>query len=72
MPVLPGMKLAVVNCSQVVTLAGPARPRVGAEMRDVGIVAPGALLVDGPRIERIGSTDEILALARCGRCIVRL
>jgi imidazolonepropionase len=57
------MKLAVVNCSQVVTLAGPARPRVGAEMRDVGIVAPGALLVEGTRIERVGSTDEILALA---------
>ena len=57
------MKLAVVNCSQVVTLAGPARPRVGAELRDVGIVAPGALLVNGTRIERIGSTDEILALA---------
>ena len=57
------MKLAVVNCSQVVTLAGPARPRVGAEMRDVGIVAPGALLVDGPRIERIGNRDEILTLA---------
>ncbi|HSK65000.1 MAG TPA: imidazolonepropionase [Pyrinomonadaceae bacterium] len=57
------MKLAVVNCSQVVTLAGPARPRVGAELRDVAIVAPGALLVNGTRIERIGSTDEILALA---------
>ena len=57
------MKLAVVNCSQVVTLAGPARARVGAEMRDVGIVAPGALLVSESRIERIGSTDEILASA---------
>ena len=53
------MKLALVNCSQIVTLAGPARPRVGAEMREVGIVAPGALLVNGPRIERIGTTDEI-------------
>ncbi len=60
------MNLAVVNCSQVVTLAGPARPRVGAEMRDVGIVAPGALLVNGTRIERVGSTDEILALAGAG------
>jgi imidazolonepropionase len=53
------MKLAIVNCSQVVTLAGRARPRVGPEMRDVGIVAPGALLVSGTRIERTGSTDEI-------------
>jgi imidazolonepropionase len=55
------MKLAIVNCSQVVTLAGPARPRVGAEMRDVGVVAPGALLVSGTRIESVGRHDEILA-----------
>lgn len=52
-------KLAVCNCSQVVTLAGPARPRVGPEMRELGIVAPGALLIDGPRIERIGTDEEI-------------
>src|SRR5688572_17171062 len=55
--------LAVINCSQVVTLAGPARARVGAEMGQVGVVAPGALLIRGPRIERIGTTDEILAAA---------
>lgn len=56
------MTLAVINCSQVVTLAGPARPRVGPEMGQLGIVASGALLIRGPRIERIGSTDEVLAL----------
>ena len=56
------MTLAVINCSQVVTLAGPARPRVGTEMGQLGIVASGALLVKGQRIARIGSTDEILAL----------
>ena len=56
------MKLAVVNCSQVVTLAGPARPRVGAEMREVGIVAPGALLVSNGIIEKVGSTAEIESL----------
>ncbi|HEX5833973.1 MAG TPA: amidohydrolase family protein, partial [Pyrinomonadaceae bacterium] len=55
-------KLAIVNCSQVVTLAGPARPRVGPELRELGIVAPGALLISGPRIERIGSDREIEAL----------
>ena len=55
-------KLAIVNCSQVVTLAGPARPRVGPEMREIGIVAPGALLISGPRIERIGTDREIEAL----------
>lgn len=55
-------KLAIVNCSQVVTLAGPARPRVGPEMRELGIVAPGALLIDGPRIERVGKDEEIRGL----------
>ena len=29
--------LAVVNIGQLVTLAGPARPRVGAELRELGI-----------------------------------
>ncbi|HEY2963269.1 MAG TPA: imidazolonepropionase [Pyrinomonadaceae bacterium] len=53
------MTLAIVNCSQVVTLAGPARPRVGSEMDQPGIVAPGALLVSGTRIERVGSAGEI-------------
>jgi imidazolonepropionase len=56
------MKLAVVNCSQVVTLAGPARARAGPEMRELGIVSPGALLVRDGRIEQVGSTDEIQRL----------
>ena len=51
--------LAVINCSQVVTLAGPARPRVGPEMRELSIVADGAMLVVGERIAKVGSRDEI-------------
>ena len=51
--------LAVVNCSQVVTLAGPARPRIGTEMRELGIVARGALLVRDGLIERVATTDQI-------------
>src|ERR1051325_10247354 len=54
--------LAVVNCSQVVTLAGPARPRVGPELRELGIIANGGMLVRGGRIEKVGHTDEIEAL----------
>jgi imidazolonepropionase len=53
------MTLAIINCGQVVTLAGPARPRVGPEMAQLGIVAPGALLIRGRQIEQIGTTDEI-------------
>ncbi|HVQ39692.1 MAG TPA: imidazolonepropionase [Pyrinomonadaceae bacterium] len=54
--------LAVINCSQVVTLAGPARARVGPEMRELSIVAGGAMLVANGRIVRVGSRGEIEAL----------
>ncbi|MGI9105904.1 MAG: amidohydrolase family protein, partial [Pyrinomonadaceae bacterium] len=52
--------LAVVNCSQLITLRGSARPRVGAEMRELGIIEDGAMLVgvDG-RIARVGARREI-------------
>ena len=51
--------LAIVNCSQVVTLAGPARPRVGPEMRELGIVPQGGLFVRNGLIERVGTSAEI-------------
>ena len=51
--------LAVINCAQVVTLAGPARPRVGAELRELGIVAPGAMLVRDGFIGNVGTNAEI-------------
>lgn len=51
--------LAVINCSQLVTLAGPRRPRVGAEMRELSIVEDGAMLVRGGRIVRTGASAEI-------------
>ena len=53
------MTLAIVNCSQVVTLAGPARPRAGAEMGHIGLVAPGALIVRDGKIEKVGTNEEI-------------
>ena len=53
------MTLAIVNCAQVVTLAGPARPRVGPEMRQLGIVAAGALFIRDGLIERVETSQEI-------------
>jgi imidazolonepropionase len=38
---------------------GPARPRVGPELRELSIIADGAILVTGQRIARIGSREEI-------------
>lgn len=54
--------LAVINCSQLVTLAGPARPRVRAELRELSRIEDGAMWVVGQRIEKIGLRDEIEAL----------
>jgi imidazolonepropionase len=36
---------AVVNCAELVTLAGPARPRVRAEMRELGVIRDGVMIV---------------------------
>ena len=38
---------AVVNIRQLVTLAGPARPRVGEELRELGIIEDAVLVVRG-------------------------
>jgi len=51
--------LLVVNAGQVVTLAGPRRPRVGAELADLGLVADGAVAVRRGRIEAVGPTTEL-------------
>jgi imidazolonepropionase len=46
--------LAVVNCGQLVTLAGPARPRVRQELRELSIIEQGAMLIRNGAIERVG------------------
>ncbi|HEV2764278.1 MAG TPA: imidazolonepropionase [Pyrinomonadaceae bacterium] len=61
--------LLVVNCKQLVTMRGPARPRVGAEMREPGIVEDGALLVRGGRVEAAGARREVEPLVE-GDCEV--
>ncbi|MDT7540162.1 MAG: imidazolonepropionase [Acidobacteriota bacterium] len=54
--------LLITNCSQLVTLAGAARPRVGAELRELAIIEDGAMIVRGDRIERTGMRAEIESL----------
>jgi len=56
-------EVLLFNCSQLVTLAGPARPRVGPEMRDLAIIQKGAMLVRGNRIEAVGSRADVEPLA---------
>jgi len=51
--------LAVINSTQLVTLAGPARPRVGAELSELSIIADGAMLVRDGLIEKVGARADI-------------
>lgn len=54
-----GSQIAVVNIGQLVTMAGPARARVGAEMRELGLVRDVALLVRDGRVEAAGAYAEL-------------
>ena len=51
--------LAVINCSQLVTLSGPARPRVGLELRELAIVDDGAMMLRDGRIATVGPRSEV-------------
>ena len=51
--------LAVLNASQVVTLSGPKRPRVGSEVSALGIIRDGGMLIRDGKIESVGPTNEI-------------
>jgi imidazolonepropionase len=51
--------LAVLHASQIVTLSGPKRSRVGPEMSELGIVRDGGMLIHNGKIESVGASDEI-------------
>jgi imidazolonepropionase len=51
--------LAVVNCGQLVTLAGKPGARAGAALHELAIIKDGALLVRDGRIAHVGSYQEI-------------
>jgi imidazolonepropionase len=59
--------LAVIGCSQLVTLQGPARPRVRDELRDLAIIEDGAMLIDGERITHVGPRAAIEPLIGADR-----
>jgi imidazolonepropionase len=52
-------ELLITGASQMLTLAGPARPRTGDEMRELGIIEDGAALVRNGSIVAVGRTAEI-------------
>jgi imidazolonepropionase len=59
----PFNELLIVHASQFLTLAGAGRPRVGVEMRDLGIVEDGAVLIRDGRITAAGPTTDVERLA---------
>jgi imidazolonepropionase len=63
-------ELAVWNSSQLVTLAGPARARTGLEMRQLGIIPNGAMLVRDGRIHTIGRQEDIEPLLSAACTII--
>ncbi|HEV2447563.1 MAG TPA: amidohydrolase family protein, partial [Candidatus Sulfopaludibacter sp.] len=52
------------NARQLLTLAGPAAPRRGRDLSELGIIEDGAVLTRGAVIERVGRTPELEAEAR--------
>src|SRR6476646_2130355 len=51
--------LAVLHASELVTLSGPKRPRIGTGLSELGIIRDGGMLIRDGRIERVGQSDEI-------------
>jgi imidazolonepropionase len=51
--------LAIFHSSQLVTLAGPNRPRIGREMTGLRIIHDGGMLIRDGKIDIVGASDEI-------------
>ena len=51
--------VAVVNIGQLATLTGAARPRVGAELRELGLMENAALLVEDGRVVAVGPYADL-------------
>jgi imidazolonepropionase len=52
-------RCAVVNCGQLVTLSGPARPRVRDELKELAIIPNGAMLIRRGVVDAVGTNGEI-------------
>jgi imidazolonepropionase len=56
--------IAILHASQLVTLVGPKRARVGSESSDLGIIQNGGMLIREGKIEIVGSSEEVAKNAR--------
>jgi imidazolonepropionase len=51
--------VVLLHASQLVTLAGPKRPRIGAELSELAIIRDGGLLIRDGKIDNVGPSNEI-------------
>lgn len=49
----------VVNCGQLLTLAGPARPRAGAELQELGLLRDAAMSIKDGCVAAVGSYKDL-------------
>ena len=62
--------LAVVNIGQLVTLAGPARPRVGKELGELGLIENAALIVEDGCIVAAGPYAQLRSQIPAGANLI--
>jgi imidazolonepropionase len=63
-------ELLITHASQLVTVAGPGRPRVGQEMRELGIIDDGAVLSRDGVIVAVGATSEVAPQAAADALLI--
>jgi imidazolonepropionase len=51
--------VAVVNIGQLVTLSGNPRPRIGAELRQLGLIRDAAMVIEDGRIVVVGTYADL-------------
>jgi imidazolonepropionase len=51
--------LALLHASQLVSLGGPKRPRIGEELSELGIIRDGGILIHDGRIDTVGPSEEL-------------
>jgi len=56
-------ELILTNIGQLVTLAGPRRPRTGAQMRELGIIDNATIYIRDGVIAAVGAVSEIASTA---------
>src|SRR5262249_55404815 len=54
--------VAVINCSQLLTLAGVRRPRAGGDLRQLAVLEDAAMILRDEQIEAVGRRREIESL----------